>query len=103
MAHPGGLRDPAANTYMSILLAQQDPTSHPTCTHTLPLLSPPHTGVGTSRQPNSGIPKEPSRIGITVGPEADLKSTVACRPLADPSGSERILLHISGSHQRLGS
>jgi hypothetical protein len=58
MAHLGGLRGPAANTYMSIVFAQQDPTSHPTCTHTLPLLSSIHTGVGTSWQPNSGIPKE---------------------------------------------
>jgi hypothetical protein len=58
MAHMGGLRALATGIYTSIIPAQQTPTSHPTCTHTLHSLSSIHTGVGTSWQPNSGIPKE---------------------------------------------
>jgi hypothetical protein len=63
-----GLRGPAANTYMSIVFAKQDPVSHPTCTHTLHSLSSIDTGVGTSRQPNSGIPMERTDC-CTVGCE----------------------------------
>jgi hypothetical protein len=40
MAHLGGLRMLATGIYMSIIPAQQAPTSHPTCTHTLPSFRP---------------------------------------------------------------
>jgi hypothetical protein len=48
MAHLGGLPRPTPIIYRSIMIAQWDTTSHPTCTHTLlsfrpftPKLSPP--------------------------------------------------------------
>ena len=40
MAHLGGLRELATGIYTSIIPAQQAPTSHPTCIHTLHSLRP---------------------------------------------------------------
>jgi hypothetical protein len=73
MAHLGGLPHPVTSDVHEYASGLRDTTSHPTCTHTLPLLSSPHSEIERlgSRFPNS---EEPSIIVVTVGPEADLKS-----------------------------
>ena len=64
--------------YASTILARQVLALHLTCTHTLHSFRPPHAGAGTLlRQPNSGIPMEPT-VDCAVGQRADLKETRLC-------------------------
>jgi hypothetical protein len=99
MAHLGALPHPVTSDVQEYACGLRDTTVHPTCTHTLPLLSSPHSEIERLGR-RFRNPMEPSRIVITVDPEADLRGNYrACKGIR----VEGTLLPTSCSHQRLGS
>jgi hypothetical protein len=80
MAHLGGLRALATGIYMSIIPAQQAPTSHPTCTHTLHSFRPFTPELERFGSPTPVLPRNP-QFGIRPT-SVDLKSREPAKNLA---------------------